>query len=132
MSAVGNLDYFKSNNKSPNILNVSDMTLSELITNYQILPKNSLVVSSPQTKAGVDNQKPALAITDANGQVLPLSYSFNSTYFEYNNTNNTISLSWTFLKRLNELESMTNRLRDELNNVYTTYFSYTSYFEQNK
>ena len=52
---------------------------------YRSLPQSSIIISSPTTDVdgtSYDLGEPAVGITDVNGNLLPLSYTLDMTYFE--------------------------------------------------
>ena len=97
-SYVGNKDYIYTYATPINIY-CSSLTIYELRKNSKYLPTNSLIISSPQTSYGFDNNKPAIVITDGVGNILPLTYTLNLTSpsavisLQYNERGNTIDIS---------------------------------------
>lgn len=71
-------------------------TISSTLTFSQLLKgnnaKNTLIVSDPDI-TGTGQTNMGIGITDNNGNFLPLTYSFDTTVFQYNNNLNTVSLT---------------------------------------
>lgn len=96
-SYVGNKDYIYTYATPINIY-CSSLTIAELRKNSKYLPTNSLIISSPQTPKGYDNNTPAIVITDGVGNILPLTYTLMNSpssgiTLQYNERSNIIDIS---------------------------------------
>lgn len=101
MSAIGS--YILNRSKQYNVY-CTDLTISQLMdfTNNtnKILPKNAIIVSSPLNTDGeivTDKGTPAILMTDSNSEVLPLTYTFDTTQFIYDNNTNTVKINENYL-----------------------------------
>ena len=104
MSAIGS--YILNRSKQYNVY-CTDLTISKLLdfanTTNKNLPKNAIIISSPLNKDGeilTDKGTPAILMTDSNSEVLPLTYTFDTTQFIYDNTTNTVKIKENYLTSL--------------------------------
>lgn len=101
MSAIGS--YILNRSKQYNVY-CTDLTISQLLdfanTTNKNLPKNAIIVSSPLNTDGeivTDKGTPAILMTDSNSEVLPLTYTFDTTQFIYDNNTNTVKIDENYL-----------------------------------
>ena len=116
MSKVGKYNK-ESVNNFYNIY-TSDATIAELKDDNMSLPVNSIIVSSPVKVTTFediytpdlieDSNTPAIVITDSEGEVLPLSYTFDPKYFKYDERKNMVTLNNDVVRLLTLCESYFN------------------------
>lgn len=85
----------------------SNASINDLNNSQIVLPANALIISSPYDKVkNHDKMTPAIAMTDGNGILLPLTYSCNSSDFNINESTNTMSVNWNKVNTLSSINTM--------------------------
>ncbi len=85
----------------------SNASINDLNNSQIGLPANALIISSPYDKVkNHDKMTPAIAMTDGNGTLLPLTYSCNLSDFSISETTNTMSVNWDKVDNLSYINTM--------------------------
>lgn len=111
---------FYNQDAANNFYNIytSNASINDLNNSQIGLPANALIISSPYDKVkNHDKMTPAIAMTDGDGTLLPLTYSCNSSDFKINESTNTMSVNWDKANTLFSIETMKDNIKSLQNTI---------------